>query len=476
MHRMKKTKIVATLGPASDGPAAVKRLIAAGANVFRINASHASPDEIRRQIRNIRKGSAAARYHAAVLLDLGGPKIRVGEFESGEMQLRDRKEVLMKVTRSASDGSFIPVWYEGFYHDVGKGNRVLLDDGKMALEVIDKKGGVIRATVLNGGILKNKKGINLPEASISAAPVTAKDLRDLKVGMAEGVDYVALSFVREAGDVVRIKKLIARAGSRAEVVSKIERHEAVRNIDAIIDVSGAVMVARGDLGVEMPLVQVPVIQRDIIHKCCAAGKPVIVATQMMESMLNSPRPTRADISDVSGAVHSYADALMLSGETAVGRYPEECVRVMAGAAMEMERYQHDQSRTRSWDISREKIIAVNHAIARTAVSLADILDAAGIVVVTDSGYMVKQIAVLHPNTSIFAFTRYDYTLRKLALVRGAVPFLQKFGKEIAQSLPGMLAQLKRRGLVKQGDRLVLVSGMRMDGPTAPNMVRVETVP
>lgn len=476
MGVMKKTKIVATLGPSSDGPAAVKRLITAGVNVFRINASHASPEEIRRQIRNIRKGSAAARYHAAVLLDLGGPKIRAGEFDTGEMTLRDGKEVILKVTRAASDGSFIPVQYEGFYGDVAKGNRVLLDDGKMALVVTDKKGGIVRATVLNGGLLKNKKGINLPEASISADPVTAKDLRDLKTGMAEGVEYVALSFVREAADVLRIKKLIARAGSHAEVVAKIERHEAVRNIDAIIDVTGAIMVARGDLGVEMPLVQVPVIQRDIIHKCCAAGKPVIVATQMMESMLNSPRPTRADISDVSGAVHSYADALMLSGETAVGRYPEECVRVMAGAAIEMERYQHDKATTRSWDISRENVIAVNHAIARTAVSLADILDAAGIVVVTDSGYMVKQIAVLHPNTSIFAFTRYEYTLRKLALVRGAVPFLQKFGKEIAHSLPGMLAQLKRRGLVKQGDRVVLVSGMRMDGPTAPNMVRVETVP
>ena len=476
MGVMKKTKIVATLGPSSDTPAAVKRLIIAGANVFRINSSHASPEEIRRQIRNVRKGSAAARYHAAVLLDLGGPKIRVGEFEAGEITLGDGKEVIMKVTRAVSDGSFIPVQYEGFYHDVAKANRVLLDDGKMALVVTGKKGDTVRATVLNGGVLKNKKGINLPEASISADPITTKDLRDLRVGMAEGVEYVALSFVREAADVLRLKKLIARAGSHAEVVAKIERHEAVRNIDAIIDASGAVMVARGDLGVEMPLVQVPVIQRSIIHKCCAAGKPVLVATQMMESMLNSPRPTRADISDVSGAVHSYADALMLSGETAVGHYPEECVRVMAGAALEMERYQHDQAITRSWDISRENVIAVNHAIARTAVSLADILDAAGIVVVTDSGYMVKQIAVLHPNTSIFAFTRYDYTLRKLALVRGAVPFLQKFGKEIAQSLPSMLAQLKRRGLVQQGNRLVLVSGMRMDGPTAPNMVRVETVP
>lgn len=476
MHTMKNTKIVATLGPASDGPAAVKRLIAAGANVFRINSSHASPEEIRRQIRNVRKGSKATSYHAAVLLDLGGPKIRVGEFDSGEMDLRDGKDVLLKVTGAVSDGSFIPVQYEGFYHDVAKGNRVLLDDGKMALQVIEKKGGIVHAKVLNGGILKNKKGINLPEASISADPIAEKDLRDLKAGLAEGVDYVALSFVREADDVLRLKKLIANAGSHAEVVAKIERHEAVRNIDAIIDASGAIMVARGDLGVEMPLVQVPVIQRDIIHKCCAAGKPVIVATQMMESMLNSPRPTRADISDVSGAVHSYADALMLSGETTVGHYPEECVRVMAGAAIEMERYQHDKARTRSWDISRETVTEVNHAVARAAVSLADILDASGIMVVTDSGYMVKQIAVLHPNTPIFAFTRYDYTLRKLALVRGAVPFLQKFGNEIAQSLPGMLAQLKRRGLVEKGNRLVLVSGMRMDGPTAPNMVRVETVP
>ncbi len=476
MNGMKKTKIIATLGPSSGTAASVSHLVKAGVNVFRINASHATPEEIRRQIRNVRKGARAAHYPAAVMLDLGGPKIRVGEFAAGEMKLVPGREVLMKVSALPSDGSFIPVQYAGFYQDLANGNHVLLDDGKMALKVIDKRRGSIRALVMNGGSLKNKKGINLPDASISADPITAKDLRDLKVGLAEGVEYVALSFVRSPSEVQRLKRLIARAGAHCEVVAKIERHEAVRLIDGIIDAADALMVARGDLGVEMPLVQVPVIQLGILRKCKMAAKPVIVATQMMESMIESPRPTRADISDVSGAVQGFADALMLSGETAVGRYPVECVRAMAGAAMEMERFQHDQGGVHPWDIDRQHTPSVTQAIARAAVSMADILDAAGIVAVTNSGYMAKQIAALHPSTPIFAFTRYEWTCRKLSLVRGIAPFVRKFGREIAQSLPGMLATLKRQHLLKAGERVILVSGMRTDGPAAPNMVRVETVP
>lgn len=472
---MKRTKIIATLGPASENPATITRLVEAGVNFFRINSSHASPEDITRQIRLIRRVTKKSVYPVGILLDLGGPKIRVGVFSDGSLQLKEGARITMKVTEAVSDGSFIPVKYKGFYHDVAPGGRVLLDDGKLEVVVRAKNRGVVTAEVKAGGLLKNKKGINLPDSSISEDPITEKDLRDLATGLKEGVEYVALSFVREADDVKRLKAIIRKTSAATDVVAKIERHEAVRNLDSIIDATDAVMIARGDLGVEVPLEQVPIIQWRIMYKCEEAAKPVIVATQMMESMLDSPRPSRADISDVSGAARSYADALMLSGETAVGKYPVESVRAMASATSEVEVYQREANTVRTWQINRENTPELSHAIARAGVSLGEIMHAAGLVVVTESGYMVKRVSSLRPGLPIFAFSRHPGTMRRLTLVRGTLPFCIKFKKELAESLPEMFDLLKTRGLVKAGDQLVVIAGMRTGGPSEPNVVRMETV-
>ncbi|MBI3794668.1 MAG: pyruvate kinase [Nitrospinae bacterium] len=471
---LKKTKIICTLGPACDNPRTIRGLIEQGANIFRINCSHTDEAGIRRLVRMVRKVAKNLASPIGVMIDLQGPKIRVGEFYDQTMKLVRGEIVSMKVTKEMSDGSFIPVQYEGFYDDVGHDGRILLDDGKICMEVVSKKNGVVKARVVFGGVLSNKKGINLPDSTITAAPTTKKDLEYLKVGLDEGVDFVAMSFVSKAEEVLEMKSVIARHDHTTAVVAKIERHEAVKNLESIVEVSDAVMIARGDLGVEMPLSMVPVIQRKIIHACHHMAKPVIVATQMMESMISNPRPSRADVSDVSGAVHAYADALMLSGETSTGSFPTECVAEMRKTALEMENYQKAQAKTRYWEMGK-RIPEQSEAIAKAGVSLAELLNLKGIVVVTKSGWMVKQMAALHPVLPIYAFTPHEVSMRQLALVRGVFPFCLKFKKEFSYNIPEMLRECKKRGFLTKGDRVVVVAGVKAGNVDGTNTVRVETV-
>ncbi|MBI3580692.1 MAG: pyruvate kinase [Nitrospinae bacterium] len=471
---MKKTKIIATLGPASDNPKTIRRLVERGADIFRINSSHTDGPGIRRLVRMVRSVAKKMALPIGVLVDLQGPKIRVGEFAGGEMRMAGEHSVTLKVTKKPSDGSFIPVQYEGFYDDVVVGGRILLDDGKIGLEVVSKNRGVVKARVINGGVLLNKKGINLPDSSITAPPITETDLENLQTGLEEGVDFVALSFVSKAEDILQIKSVIKKNEKLTWVVAKIERHEAVKNLDSIVDASDAVMIARGDLGVELPLSTVPVIQIKIIHKCHEKAKPVIVATQMMESMISNPRPSRSDVSDVSGAVHAYADALMLSGETSTGAYPVECVAEMSSISLEMENYQSSQTAVRYWEM-RRRVPDQAEAIAKAGVSLGELLNVKGIVVVTKSGFMVKQMCTLHPTLPVYAFTPHEITMRQLAIVRGVFPFCLKFKKEFSFSLPAMLRHLKQQGFLKKGDRVVIVAGVKAGNLDGTNTVRVETV-
>jgi len=470
---MKKTKIVATLGPASEKPEMLRKLIEAGVNIFRVNCSHASGAEIGRHVRSVRAASKRLGKPIAVMLDLQGPKIRVGEFIGGRLELKTGQTIALKVTREKSDGAFIPVQYAGFYKDIKNTGRILLDDGKMELSILSKKNGTVLTRVVNGGVLQDKKGINLPDGSISAAPITTKDLRDLKTGIEAGVDYVALSFVREGEDIRKLKRLIAQSSRHIEVVAKIERHEAIENLDGILEATDAVMVARGDLGMEIPLSKVPVIQSEIIRRCVELAKPVIVATQMMESMVSNPRPSRAEVSDVSSAVQSYADALMLSVETSKGGYPVECVRAMAMAAVEMENHQSARRGGRLWEMGKDPSYAVEQAVARAGVGLAELLDARGIIVVTQHGYMPKRIAALHPLSPVFAFTSHIETMRKLALVRGVSPFHMNPKDADTKNLSVIFGELKKRGHLKTGDRVVVV--VSTGGASGTNKVRVETV-
>jgi pyruvate kinase len=474
LNDLKKTKIIATLGPACDNPKTILALIQHGVNIFRINCSHTDEAGIRRLVRMVRSVAKKVDLPVGVLVDLQGPKIRVGEFLDREMKLMRGSTVTLKVTKDKSDGSFIPVQYEGFYDDVENGGRILLDDGKIGLEVLLKAHGVIKARVINGGTLLNKKGINLPDSTITADPITKTDLENLQTGLEEGADFVALSFVSKAEEILEMKSIIKKQGKLTAVVAKIERHEAVKNMDSIIEVSDAVMIARGDLGVELPLSTVPVIQRKIIHKCHKMAKPVIVATQMMESMISNPRPSRSDVSDVSGAVHAYADALMLSGETSTGSYPVECVTEMRSTALEMENYQTSGSTIRQWEM-RKVVPDQAEAIAKAGVSLGELLNVKGIVVVTKSGFMVKQMAALHPTLPVYAFTPHEMTMRQLAMVRGVFPFCLKFKKEFTFSLPAMMKHLKQKGFLRKNDKVVIVAGVKAGNVDGTNTVRVETV-
>ena len=332
------TKIICTIGPSSGNPATVKRLMEAGMDVARLNFSHGTHENHLANINMIRQAAKELGCHTAILADLQGPKIRVSKLpDSKPITLIDGAEVTMTTRENCFGPDIIPTIYKNLPRDVKAGSTILLDDGLLELKVIEVKSETdILCRVAKGGLLKEKKGINLPDASVSAPPVTEKDFEDLEFALNNGVDYVALSFVRHASDIENVKRFIHKKSMNTPVVAKIERPEAVINIDSIIKAADAIMVARGDMGVELAPEKVPRIQKSIIHKCNLEGKPVIVATQMLESMISNPRPTRAEASDIANAILDGTDAIMLSGETASGSYPVESVKMMSAIAREVE--------------------------------------------------------------------------------------------------------------------------------------------
>jgi pyruvate kinase len=412
----------------------------------------------------------------AVLLDLQGPKMRIGEFKSGNMQLKRNSKVSLKVTDSKSDGSFIPIQYGNFMKDVRLGDRVLLDDGNFALKIIEKKPGQVKVRVINGGTLTNKKGINLPDSLVTANPITKKDIDDLKAGISAGVDFVAISFVRCAADIRLLRKIIAKTAPHIEIIAKIERHDAVNDIEAIVAEADAVMVARGDLGVELPAEQVPVIKLKIMQLCHHMSKPVIIATQMLESMIVNPRPTRAEVSDVGSSVRFYVDAMMLSAETASGKHPVESVVQMSKTAIAMENYQCSFHRIMPWEWRWEKPPPRERALAYSACRLSELLSAKAIIVISETGFTPKRVASPHPNVPIFAFTPSDETVRKLTLVRNVTPFKFSFKNDMVKNIDGIFRLLKKKKLLKKGDRIVLTSGLVMGVKGSTKLIMVEDVP
>jgi pyruvate kinase len=338
-----------------------------------------------------------------------------------------------------------------------------------------KKSGSVTALVIDGGILKNKKGINLPDSSITANPITKKDNSDLKAGLSAGVDFVAISFVRCAADIRRLRQIVTRKAPHTEIIAKIERHEAVNNIEAIISEADGVMIARGDLGVELPAEKVPVIQLKIVQLCHYMSKPVIIATQMLESMIVNPRPTRAELSDVGNSVRFYVDAMMLSAETATGNHPLESVVQMSNTAVEMENYQHTFHRIMPWEWRREQPPPKERALAYTAARLLELLSARAIIVISETGFTVKRVASPHPNAPIFAFTPHEETMRKLALVRNVLPFQFSFKLDLSKNLKRIFLILKKKKLLKKGDRVIVISGLKMGVKGSTEMVMVEDV-
>ncbi len=482
MAKQNRTKIVATLGPASRSEDLINRLIRAGVDVFRLNSAHSDHETLVADIRRIRKTAKALDAGIGVLVDLQGPKIRVGSFKTVEpIWLRRGEELVIScipgVLGEVGAGkrkTLIGCRYEGLYKDLKAGERILLDDGYMELRVLGIKGREIRAKVIYGGLLKEHKGINLPGSRVSMDSLTPKDLKDLECALSAEADFVALSFVRKAQDVKRLKQHVSRLNSDCKVIAKIERPEAIDNLDAIIAESDGVMIARGDMGVELGPEVVPAIQKKIIRKAVEQRKPVITATQMLESMITNPRPTRAEASDVANAIYDGSSAVMLSAETASGKHPLRSVRIMDRIIR-----QSEQDMFGDWEYTRRrrargKGSSVTQATVRAAAYAALEADARLIAAFTESGQTALLISAERTPTRIIAFTPSQQTVQRLSLAWGVTAY--KVGRvrtSHEMTLEGERILLERR-LAKTGDRIiVLVGSSRRPGLT--NIMNIRTL-
>jgi pyruvate kinase len=469
---MRRTKIVATIGPASREPATLERLILAGANVLRLNFSHGSPETHLAVIRAARE--IAARHHRplALLQDLSGPKIRTGEVAGGEVELREGARIAITTdTTITGTSELISTTYEALPRDVKKDDHILLDDGNLELRVLGVAKGLVECEVVEGGPLRSHKGMNLPGVALSTPALTEKDKRDLAFGLQHGIDYVALSFVRRGADLEEARALVRERGDDVPLIAKIEKPQAVERLDEILGAADGVMVARGDLGVELGTEDVPIVQKRIIAAANAAGRVVITATQMLESMIESPRPTRAEASDVANAILDGTDAVMLSGESAVGRFPVESVETMARIADYTE--EHASARANPI-VPRGPGTAVTRSLARVAASVADELLCKLIVAFTESGVTAQLVSGFRPRVPVVAVTHDDRVYRRLALWWGVVPVKSEFTENTDELLANGEERLKARGLVAKGDNILMLSGYTATA-AATNMLHVHTV-
>jgi pyruvate kinase len=473
---MRRTKIVATVGPASRSPEKLEQLVEAGVNVFRLNFSHGTHDEHLAVVKAVREIAARLRRPVALLQDLSGPKIRTGKVKGEAVQLVKGARIAITTDTSVEGtAELISTTYKALPRDVGAGDQILLDDGNLELRVLGVSGERVLCEVVDGGFLKSHKGINLPGVALSTPAITDKDRDDLAFGIRAGVDYVAMSFVRRAADVLEAKALIARLGADVPVVAKIEKPQALEELDAILDATDGVMVARGDLGVELGTEDVPIAQKRIIATANAAGKVVITATQMLESMIENPRPTRAEASDVANAILDGTDAVMLSGESAVGKFPVETVETMARIADFTEEHGLAAIRTRATAARRDGAgTPITRSLTRVAASVAEELGCKLIVAFTESGLTAKLVAGHRPQVPVVAVTHDERVYRQLALWWGVVPTLAVSTENTDELLAAGEESLKARGLAKPGDTILMLSGHSI-AAAATNMMRVHTI-
>jgi pyruvate kinase len=483
---IRRTKIVATLGPSWDTPPQMTALLDAGVNVVRINASHGTPEIRARWIHQLRGVLEGRREAAAVLLDLQGPRIRIGNLAE-PIRLEPGQRVVFAPENVAQPGE-IPTTYDDLARDVRIGSRILLDDGLLALEVRGVQEQRVEAVVHYGGELKPHKGMNLPGIEVSAPALTEKDIEDVQHAGALGVDYIALSFVRRQEDIEQLRAIVPQG---VKLVAKIEKDTAIKNLCGILDASDAIMVARGDLGVELPFEEVPLIQKQIIREASLHGKPVITATQMLESMVHAPRPTRAETSDVANAILDGTDAVMLSAETAVGEYPLEAVQAMDRIAREMEsqrqqargatidaalgRRSADQGALRHHQSPPGGPIRTEDAIAVAVCAAAEMLSAPLIVCFTSSGFTARKVATCRPTVPVFACTPEPETFRQLSLVWGVTSALTEHSTSYDSMLAVARQQILDRQLAQPGERLVVTAGVPFDMPGTTNLLKVEAV-
>lgn len=473
---MRKTKIVCTIGPASESEEMLEKLMKAGMNVARLNFSHGSHEEHKARIDTIRKVADKLGKTIGILLDTKGPEIRTHDMKDGLIMLEKGKEVIVSMSQVEGTPEKFSVTYEDLINDVQVGSYILLDDGLVELQVkdIDKTKGEVKCDILNTGELKNKKGVNLPGVKVNLPGITDKDADDILFGIKEDVDYIAASFVRRPSDVLDIREILERENNHnITIFPKIENQEGIDNIEEILEVSDGLMVARGDMGVEIPPESVPIVQKDLIRKCNKLGKPVITATQMLDSMQRNPRATRAEASDVANAIYDGTDAVMLSGETAAGLYPEESVKTMRNIAVSAEAAQDYKKllSDRTKLVETSLVNAIGVSVAHTALNL----KVKAIVAATESGSTAVTISKYRPHSDIIAVTPSEHTARQLALVWGAYPVIKKGRKTTDDLLNNAVATAVETGRVTNGDLIIITAGVPTGEKGTTNMMKLHLV-
>ena len=472
---MRKTKIVCTIGPASESEEMLEKLMNAGMNVARLNFSHGSHEEHKARIDTIRKVAKRLNKTIGLLLDTKGPEIRTHNMKDGVIVLEKGKEVTVSVNEVEGTPEKFSITYENLINDVNVGSYILLDDGLVELQVkeIDKDKGEVKCDILNTGELKNKKGVNLPGVKVNLPGITDKDADDIRFGIKENVDFIAASFVRRPSDVLDIRQILEEEKAEISVFPKIENQEGIDNIEEILEVSDGLMVARGDMGVEIPPEQVPMVQKDLIRKCNKLGKPVITATQMLDSMQRNPRATRAEASDVANAIYDGTDAVMLSGETAAGQYPEEAVKTMRNIAVSSEAAQDYKKllNDRTKLVETSLVNAIGVSVAHTALNL----NVKAIVAATESGSTARTISKYRPHSDIIAVTPSDKTARQCAIVWGVNPVVKEGRKTTDALLNNAVATAVETGRVSNGDLIIITAGVPTGEKGTTNMMKIHLV-
>ncbi len=467
----RRTKIVATIGPATQSEEVIEDLIKAGVSTFRLNFSHGDHKDHAERIKTIRKVSKKLDLDVGILQDLQGPKIRLGRFKDGPVKVKEGDNFILTSNKVECTKSIANVTYKKLAQEVTAGKRILLDDGKieMIVQKVDINNNLLDCKVTVGGVLSNNKGVNFPDVKLSVKALTDKDKEDLEFGLTAGVDWVALSFVRNPSDINEIKNLINKNGHSIPVVAKIEKFEAIDQIDSILPLCDGVMVARGDLGVEMPAEEVPLLQKDLIRKANTLGIPIITATQMLDSMASNPRPTRAEVSDVANAILDGTDAVMLSNETAVGDYPVEAVETMATIARRIERDYPLKS------IESHLPSTIPNAISAAVSNIARQLDAGAIIPLTKSGSTARNVSKFRPPTPILATTTEESVARRLQLVWGVTPLLVKNDDRTAKTFSIAMQIAQEMGILKQGDLVVQTAGTLTGISGSTDLIKVGLV-
>ncbi|ETT64851.1 pyruvate kinase [Paenibacillus odorifer] len=471
---MRKSKIVCTIGPASESLENIKKLILAGMNVARLNFSHGDFEEHGARINTIRQASKELNKTVAILLDTKGPEIRTGKLEVEPIELVQDEYLTLTTEEILGTQDRISITYSELPNDVQVGSIILIDDGLIGLTVVDIQGTEIKTRIVNGGTIKSKKGVNVPGVNISLPGITEKDTNDILFGIEQDIDFIAASFVRKASDVQEIRELLEKNNaSHIQIISKIENQQGVDNLDEILEASDGLMVARGDLGVEIPAEDVPLAQKLMIQKCNVAGKPVITATQMLDSMQRNPRPTRAEASDVANAILDGTDAIMLSGETAAGKYPVESVLTMSRIAEKAESALNHHEIFMKQQTAQETTVteAISQSVAISALDL----NAKAIISSTVTGHTARVVSKYRPKAPIIAVTTQERTMRQLSLVWGVTPVFGQVASSTDELLETAIKGGKDSGLVQTGDLVVITAGIPLGRSGSTNLVKVSTI-